>query len=201
MSGGNEEKASMATVKRIIRRNIKKWPEHGEHGINIYPMMDMMTILLVFMVMQFASSSAAAITQSEELRIPYSTSTMELEEAIPVQISRSAVIVDGEAIVELRNGQVDPSDKQGGGTGFLILPLHRHLDRVVELQKRISESQRRQFEGNVLIIADGRTPFRTLSEVIYTLGQAELKNLRFVTNKGASAPGASSRSSGGGGGE
>ena len=39
------------------------------------------------------------------------------------------------------------------------------------------------FVGNVQIIADKRTPYRTLSEVIYTLGQTEFKNLRFVVNK------------------
>ena len=39
------------------------------------------------------------------------------------------------------------------------------------------------FVGNVQVIADKRTPYRTLSEVIYTLGQTEFKNLRFVVNK------------------
>ena len=104
-----EQQASMSTVKRLIRRRIKKHPEQEGHGINIYPMMDMMTILLVFMVMQFASSTAASITQNEELRIPYSTSTLELGESTPVQITRSAIIVDGNQIVELRNGLVDPN--------------------------------------------------------------------------------------------
>ncbi len=179
-----EEKASMATVKRMIRRNIKKHPEHQAHGINIYPMMDMMTILLVFMVMQFASSSAAAITQSDELLIPYSTSSAEMGEATPIQISRSAIIVDGNEIVELRNGLVDPSHKQGGGTGFLITPLFREMGRIRDLKKLIAaQNPRRPFEGEVQIIADERTPFRTLAEVIYTLGQTEFKNLRFVTNK------------------
>lgn len=179
-----EQKASMATVKRIIRRNIKKHPEHGHQGINIYPMMDMMTILLVFMVMQFASSSAAAITQSEELLIPYSTSEVEMGEATPIQISRSAIIVDGNEIVELRNGLVDPSHKQGGGTGFLITPLFREMGRIRDLKKLIAaQNPRRPFNGEVQIIADERTPFRTLAEVIYTLGQTEFKNLRFITNK------------------
>ncbi|MEM9067247.1 MAG: biopolymer transporter ExbD [Myxococcota bacterium] len=179
-----EEKASMATVKRIIRRKMKHHPEPEGHGLNIYPMMDMMTILLVFMVMQFASSSAAAITQSDELRIPYSTSTQEMGESTPIQISRSGIIVDGEPIVELRNGQVDPSHKQGGGTGFLIMPLFREMGRIRDLQKMIAaQNPRRPFKGEVQIVADERTPFRTIAEVVYTLGQTEFKNIRFVTNK------------------
>lgn len=189
-----EQQASMSTVKRHIRRRIKKHPEQEGHGINIYPMMDMMTILLVFMVMQFASSTAASITQNEELRIPYSTSTLELGESTPVQITRSAIIVDGNQIVELRNGLVDPSHKQGGGTGFLVTPLFREMGRIRDLKKMIAQANpRRPFNGDVQIIADERTPFRTLAEVIYTLGQTEFKNLRFVANKttrlGASTPG------------
>ena len=179
-----EEKASMAVVKRHIRRRLKKHPEHSHEGINIYPMMDMMTILLVFMVMQFASSSASAITQSDELRIPYSTSTVDMEEAVLIQVSRSNIVVDGEEVLDLRNGLVDPSQKQGGGTGFLISPLYRVMGTIRDRRKAIAARYPdHPFLGEVLIIADGRTPFRTLAEVIYTLGQTEFKQLRFVTNK------------------
>jgi len=185
-----EQEASMGMVKREIRRRIAKHPQPEGHGLNIYPMMDMMTILLVFMVMQFASSSAAAITQSEELRIPYSTTEIEMGEATPIQISRNAIVVDGETILELRNGLVDPSQKQGGGTGFLITPLFREMGRIRDLQKLIEQrTPSRPFKGMVQIIADERTPFRTLSEVIYTLGQTEFSNLRFVTNKTGSIGG------------
>lgn len=185
-----EQKATMAQVKRIIRKRIKKHPHHDHAGLNIYPMMDMMTILLVFMVMQFASSAAAAITPSAELEIPYSTSEAELEEATIVQISRNAILVDGEQQLELRNGIVDPSHKQGGGTGFLITPLHRRMSQVRDLQKQIAAARSDiDFEGTVMIVADRRTPFRTLSEVIYTLGQTEFSNLRFVANKSNGAVG------------
>lgn len=174
----------MGQVKRQIRRKIAKWPAHQSHGLNIYPMMDMMTILLVFMVMQFSSSTASAVTQSSELRMPYSTSTEDLGDAVPIQISRSAIVVDGNEILELRNGVVDPSHKQGGGTGFLITPLYREMGRIRDLKKLIEQQNaRRPFRGEVQIIADQRTPFRTLAEVIYTLGQTEFANLRFVTNK------------------
>jgi biopolymer transport protein ExbD len=180
----DEPIATAGQVKAIIRRKLRKHPPHEEHGLNIYPMMDMMTILLVFMVMQFASSSAAAISDSDELRIPYSTSEAELGDAMPVQISRNAVIVDGEQVIDLRNGLVDPSLKQGGGQGFLITPLFRELGRIRDRKKLIAANNpRRPFTGEVQIVADQRTPFRTLAEVIYTLGQTEFKNLRFVVSK------------------
>jgi biopolymer transport protein ExbD len=179
-----EQPATMAHVKQVVRRKLRRAPEHEENFLNIYPMMDMMTILLVFMVMQFSSSSAASIQETDNLRIPYSTSTAQTQDALPVVISRGEVVVDGEKALALRNGQVDPSQKQGGGTGFLISPLYKILKKKAETAKLIaSRNTRRPFRGEVQIVADKRTPFRTLAEVVYTLGQAEYKSLRFIVNK------------------
>lgn len=179
----DQQHATMGQVKSIIRRRLRKHDAPEENSLNIYPMMDMMTILLVFMIMQFAATSAN-IVQSAELQIPFSTSTVELEEAIPIQISRTEIVVDGEHALNLRNGQVDPSQKQGGGTGFLVTPLHnvmkQHRDRLKLIAQR---NPNRPFRGQVQIMADKRTPFRTLAEVIYTLGQAEFKSMRFVVLK------------------
>ena len=179
-----EEPVSMAHVKRIVRAKLRRKAEHEHQGINIYPMMDMMTILLVFMVMQFASSTAAVIQESDELKLPFSISQVNLDESVPIQISRDAILIDGELALELRNGIVDPSQKMGGSTGFLITPLSKKLQKIVKLRKQIeAQSPTNPFTGTVQIIADKRTPYRTLSEVVYTLGQNEFKNLRFVANK------------------
>jgi len=179
-----DEAVSMAYVNRVVRAKLRRRAEPEHFGLNIYPMMDMLTILLVYMMAMFATSSAAAVQESSELRIPYSTSKVELSDALAVQISRSEVVVDGKSVLELRNGIVDPSLKQGGSSGFLITPLYKKLSEIRDRKKRTAQRFANQpFVGNVQIIADKRTPYRTLSEVIYTLGQTEFKNLRFVVNK------------------
>ena len=89
--------------------------------------------------------------------------------------------MDGARALSLRNGQVDPSHKQGGGAGFLITPLLNVLDKHRKRPKLIaSQNTKRAFLGDVQIIADKRIPYRTLTEVIYTLGQAEFRTLHFV---------------------
>jgi biopolymer transport protein ExbD len=179
-----DKPATMSHVNRIVRAKLRRMPEHDHAGLNIYPMMDMLTILLVYMMALFATSSAAAVQESEELRIPYSTSQVEVAEALAVQISRSGIVVDGKPVLELRNGIVDPSLKQGGSSGFLITPLYKTLSEIRDRKKRTAARFANQpFLGDVQIIADKRTPYRTLSEVIYTLGQTEFKNLRFIANK------------------
>jgi len=180
----SEKPVSMSYVNRVIRAKLRRRAEPEHFGLNIYPMMDMLTILLVYMMALFATSSAAAVQESSELRIPYSTSKVELADAIGIQISRSGVAVDGKPVLELRNGIVDPSLKQGGSSGFLITPLYKTLGEIRDRKKRTAQQFTNQpFVGDVQIIADRRTPYRTLSEVIYTLGQTEFKNLRFVVNK------------------
>ena len=180
----SEKPVSMAYVNRVVRAKLRRRPEAEHFGLNIYPMMDMLTILLVYMMAIFATSSASAVQESSELRIPYSTSKVELSEALAVQISRSGVAVDGEPVLELRNGIVDPSLKQGGSSGFLIMPLYKTLGEIRDRKKRTAQRFANQpFVGDVQVIADRRTPYRTLSEVVYTLGQTEFKNLRFVVNK------------------
>ncbi len=183
----DDEPASMQQVKRIIRKKLRRQPEEGSQDLNIYPLMDIMTILLVFMIMQF-SQEGATVVQGPTLQIPYSTAVTEQSDALPIQISfpsgeePGTIVVDGRPTVELRtNGLVDPSLKQGGGTGFLITPLHnvmtQHRDRLQLIEQM---NPNHPFTGTVQIICDKRIPFRTLSEVIYTLGQAEFSNIHFV---------------------
>lgn len=184
MANANEPFATTSQVKRIIRRRLAKHQPHEELGLNIYPMMDMMTILLVFLIQNFAASGAANVVQSAELQIPKSTSEEAVEPSLSITISASEIVVEGKQVLSLRNGQVDPSQKQGGSNGFLVTPLLTVLQQHRDRLKLIAQSRAAgQFRGEVQILADRRTPYRTVVEVLYTMGQAEFKALRFVLLK------------------
>ena len=101
--------------------------------------------------------------------------------AVVVTISANDILVDGTRALSLRNGLVDPSQKNGGANAFLINQLIEPMQAKKELLKLIaSRNPQRPFTGQVQIIADRHTPDRTLIEVVYTCGQAEFKNVRFV---------------------
>jgi len=176
---GAKPPATASQVKALIRRKLRKHPQHAEQSLNIYPMMDMMTILLVFLIMQFASESAN-IVQSDDLVIPFSVSDLAVENALPIQISRAEIVVDGASVLNLRNGIVDPSQKQGGATGFLITPLLAVMQQQRDRLRALAALTGREFDGTIQIVADHRTPFRTLAEVLYTVGQAEFQHIHFV---------------------
>lgn len=189
------QKAKMSTLKRLIRRAKSKHGEHEEMGLNIYPMMDMMTILLVFLIMQFATTQANVV-ESAELHFPVSTSQQEAKTSVAITISASSVLVEGRQALPLRNGVIDPSMKQGGGNGFLVTPLltvmQQHRDR---LKLIATANPARPFTGDIQLIADVNTPYNTITAILYTCGQAEFSKVHFLVKK---APSEGAPAAGGG---
>ncbi|MEZ4286786.1 MAG: hypothetical protein R3A47_01275 [Polyangiales bacterium] len=143
-----EQPASMSYVKRLVRAKIRRRSEEEHHGINIYPMMDMMTILSMFCLklLQFASSTAFGNVQEKATN---SNSIQHvgtaLGESVPIQISQSEILVDGIKAVDLRNGIVDPSFKKSS-TGFPhITPLeeqarHRCATRANSSRRTVEKT-------------------------------------------------------------
>src|ERR1700691_5961294 len=93
--------ASMVVYKRELRKSIAKNRVEPEITfLNITAMMDMMTIILVFLLKSL-STSTASIPQSQDLQLPKSILTTEPDsepEGLPVLVSKSQIIV-GESVV------------------------------------------------------------------------------------------------------
>lgn len=93
--------ASLAVYKRELRKAIARNRVEPEiNFLNITAMMDMMTIILVFLL-KTLSASTASLPQSNDLTLPksvLSTSPDSEPEGLPVLVSKSQVIV-GETVV------------------------------------------------------------------------------------------------------
>jgi hypothetical protein len=88
-------------------------------------------------------------------------------------------------VVTLQNGQIPASMLQGR----LVTPLDRALRREVDKLKLIaSRNPAAPFSRELSVIGDRRIPYDLLLTVLYTAGQAELENYRFVVlQKGESS--------------
>ena len=91
-------------ARRIIRKAVSRVPEGEEiRHLNIMPMMDMMTILLVAFIFQ-AATSATALTAGT-VTLPRSLTDDELPEgAATLIITRNGIVVEGQSIVSVSNG-------------------------------------------------------------------------------------------------
>lgn len=182
-------------ARTLIRKAIKRVPEGEEiRHLNIMPMMDMMTILLVAMIFQLSTASAMV---SSDVQLPFSQSHEEFPEgAVTLTIAREAILVEGSPVVAVKNGDVDSSEKEGGALGIKIIRLSRFLGAI-----RAEFEDRKAAQGKVkpgdaavpelFIIADKSTPYRLLFGVIASARAQEAGYLRFrliVLQKGSAAP-------------
>ena len=178
---GNE--VSRLEGKKAIRSYARKLAEPEViKDLNITPMMDMMTIILVFLLKSF-TSSASTITFDQNLQVPKSTTQLKQKLAVMLTITKKVILVEGDAVAPINAGRVDPTVKRDGENGYYITPLVELLEKHARREKRVAELTGSKFEAQLLLVADQTTPYRLLSEVIYSCGQAGYANYRLLVLK------------------
>jgi biopolymer transport protein ExbD len=177
-SGPSEEDLQRMMFRKALARKKRKEREAaGEiKELNITAMLDMMTIILVFLLKSYSASSVA-MTASEEVRPPISTTRATPKDTVAVTITPRHVLVGDKKAVDLQNGQVPASALQGR----LVVPLDQLLKKEVEKLKFIAErNPNAPFSGELSVIGDKRVAYDLLLTVLYTAGQNELDKYRFV---------------------
>ena len=158
-------------ARGLIRKAVARVPE-GEsiRHLNIMPMMDMMTILLVAFIFQMATSALELTAGTVQL--PRTEADAPLpEKAWTLVITPNGVVVEGKPIVSVSNGDVDPSEKEGGSLGIKIPRLTNFLAALhqTDLQQTIKAGKDpTKSAPELLIIADRTTPYRLLVEVMFS---------------------------------
>jgi biopolymer transport protein ExbD len=177
--------ASMATFKRELRRAInKKKLEPEINFLNITAMLDMMTIILVFLLKSMSQSSAS-LPQNDDLRIPKSVLTSEAsEEGVAVMISKTQIIVDDHFVAPVpadATHGVEGKYKRSGPTDLYIVPLANSLQTWRERDRQVRLATGKDPSASeAIVIADANTPYRLLVEVLFTLGQSEFAQFHLM---------------------
>jgi biopolymer transport protein ExbD len=190
-----QKPASIVKVKMEIRRALRRNERDPEiNFLNITAMLDMMTIILVFLLKGMATSSAS-IPQSRDMTLPTSVITSEpAQEGTTVVISKTQILVgdDPHPIVmlpsrdTLAQSGVDAKYKRNGPNDLYVVPLAnalqaaRQTDKQVRLAKGLDPNS-----SEAIVIADNTTPYRLLIEVLFTLGQSEFAKYHLMVLSGS----------------
>ncbi len=169
-----------AALRKAIRRN-RRDPEID--FLNIVAMLDLMTIVLVFLLQSMASSTAS-IKESDDLTMPRSVMVSEpSEEGIILIISKTAILLgeEGKPVVQLPSREslaqsgLDARHKRSGPNDLYIVPLAHRLQHAREMDRAACRAKGRPdcSVSEAIIVADATTPYRLFVEVLYTLGQSE----------------------------
>jgi biopolymer transport protein ExbD len=160
--------------------------------LSITSMMDMMTIILVFLLKQYETTDVS-VAPSADLQLPFSTAEKAPEVAVNLVVARNQIVVDGVPVVLLTKV---PDENNPGSEivaipedekrGQVITKLYDRLLEKAEAAKALGEqsgSEAHAFKGRILIQCDKGLPFSVLREVMYTAGQAQFGEFKFIVYK------------------
>ena len=139
--------------------------------LNLNSMMDMMTIILLFLLKTF-STSGQILTPSEDLKLPFSASNEQPKKELSISVTRHSILVGSDILMELKDL---PQDEN------LIRPLYARLSLLAKAAQEDEVRYGKPFNNEVIVQADENTPFQVLVKVLYTCGQSEFNKLRLLT--------------------
>ncbi len=178
-----------AALRKAIRKN-RQEPEIDY--LNIVAMLDLMTIILVFLLQSMASSTAA-IKENDDLRLSRSIMMGEpSDQGVILIISKSAILLgeEGIPVINLPSRQqlaqqgLDAKHKRSGPNDLYIVPLANRLQNARKMDKAVRAAKGLDpATSDAIIIADATTPYRLLIEVMYTLGQSEFGRYHLMVMK------------------
>ncbi len=156
----------------FIPSRIKKHDTNpGSARLNLTSMMDMFTIILVFLLKTF-STEGQLIHPSEYLTLPKSSVKTPPETALDLIVSKEVVMVNDKTVVNLQDVVRQK--------GYIIKPLQNELLYHAKEAKSMEEKFGIPFSGKVTIQADKGIKYRELVKVMATCGASEYPNMRLV---------------------
>jgi biopolymer transport protein ExbD len=171
--GGNAEDLAWSGGEHGKRKKRERRPMPGENigHLNLTPMMDIMTMLLVFLVVSFATEPAN-INVTLDMRPPETSSKTPMDAATKVTISKKELVVDDDVVVAVPG--LDTTNQ------VTIAPLREALLERVDHLKAIEARGGKPFDGRLLVVADATTPYSLVTAVLATAGDAQFSEYKLV---------------------
>lgn len=139
-------------------------------------LVDMLTILLVFLLKSYSASPELNVTLPG-LEIPTSHSDKDPETTLTIIVTQNSINIEKKTLAQIKDWEIVGIAKEE----LLIPELYNYLKNEAENQKYLASLRGREFEGKISLIADKRMPFYLLKKIMYTAGQAEFAIFKFAT--------------------
>lgn len=151
-----------------IARSLARGPIEADRGVakpQLTSMIDMMTILLVFLLKSF-SVEGNLVTAAPDLVLPESSSEMQPEPALSVEISTQGLCLEGEALLPL--AALAESDS------LIIAPLRERLLALA------AATGREGMENRVTLQCDRGVDFALVKRVMATCAQSSYSDFSLL---------------------
>jgi biopolymer transport protein ExbD len=165
--------AKRLAKSKILGGKISRGRKATNAELNVVPMVDMMTMLVIFLLQQF-SATGEVLYMQKDIRLPDARHGQMIDAAPVVAVSADQVVVTGQKVADVSDLDRD--------AGYLDIPA---------LEERLRDEKKRwdfihqadpdkKWDGIVNIQADQKVPFRIVKRVMYSCGAAGYFNLNFA---------------------
>ena len=185
ISAEKQREMEAALADRIkAKRKAKRETDTGSTALGLNSMMDMMTIILVFLLKSYGEEPIVILPNTD---VPLSVAEVLPKDMTVLTINKEGLFLVRQRVLDIEDGKVPGNFKKGGESGLIIEPLENELRKEVEKLKGIANASGKAFEGDMTIIADQSTNYRLLVEVMQTAIGTEFKRFRFAVIQGSMA--------------
>ena len=161
---------------RILGGKMRQGRKGTNADLNVVPMVDMMTMLVIFLLQQF-SSTGEVLYMQKDIRLPDARHGQIIDIAPVVTVSSTEI-----AVVGVKVADVADLDSAANG-GYLNIP---GLEEKLRDEKKRwdfihQQDPEKNWEGQVNIQADRAVPFRIVKRVMYSCGVAGYFSVNLAT--------------------
>ena len=142
----------------------------------ITSMMDMFTIILIFLLFQF-SEKPETIHMMEDIELSKSTAKMDHTKTIKLVLTQNSLHINDDLIAHVRKGRVIGLNAQNPKVSV----LYRMLEK--QSAKAVKELDEKQSNNHILLLCDKRHSFRTINDIVKTAALAGYPNFQFAVLK------------------
>jgi biopolymer transport protein ExbD len=165
-------------LKRYIPLKFVRAGGHGKKStyaeLNLTSMVDMLTILVVFLLQTF-SASGELLTVQKNIVLPEASNFKDLEQAPIIAVSKDSVTLDGRMVANAEQLNAENT------TDWKITDLHDQLVTLKNNFKLLHPSE--TFGGAVIVQADKSVDFKVIKKVMYSCAVAGYANVNFAVNE------------------
>ena len=142
--------------------------------LNLTSMVDMLTILVVFLLQTF-SASGELLTVQKNITLPEAQNYKDLEQAPIIAVSKDSVTLDGRLVANAEQLNAENT------ADWKITDLHDQLVTLKNNYKLLHPSD--DFKGTVIVQADRSVDFKVIKKVMYSCAVAGYQNVNFAVQQ------------------
>jgi biopolymer transport protein ExbD len=160
---------------RVLGGKLQTHRRSVDTQLNVIPMVDIMTILVLFLLQQF-SATGEVLYMQKDIKLPDARHGQAIEVAPVIAISGEHLVLSGAKVADLAEIERDP---------YLAIPALE--ERLRDERKRWEfvhqndPDRDRAWKGEVNVQADVKVPFRIVKRVMYSAAQAGYPTVNFAT--------------------